>query len=42
MTEYLMDVKHFSYDKILTDTISEDRIYAEMIKWKDETKGIKN
>lgn len=42
MTEYLMDIKHFSYDKILTDTISEDRTYAEMIKWKDETKEIKN
>ncbi len=35
MTEYLMDIKHFTYDKILADTISEDRIYAEMINWKD-------
>jgi hypothetical protein len=38
MTEYLMDVKHWSYDKILNDTISEDRIYAEMIRWKDDNK----
>ncbi|HEY3404116.1 MAG TPA: hypothetical protein VGK59_12055 [Ohtaekwangia sp.] len=38
MTEYLMDIKHFSYDSILADTISEDRIYAEMIRWKDSTK----
>lgn len=42
MTEYLMDIKHFSYDKILSDTISEHSIYEEMINWKDSTKGIKN
>jgi hypothetical protein len=36
MMEYLMDIKHFSYDKILNDTTSEDKIYQEMIKWKDE------
>ncbi|HEU5292332.1 MAG TPA: hypothetical protein VFU05_16910 [Cyclobacteriaceae bacterium] len=41
LTEYLMDVKHFTYDKILNDTVSEDRIYEEMIKWKDSTKGQK-
>lgn len=38
MTEYLIDIKHFTYDKILADTVSEDRIYEEMIKWKDSTK----
>lgn len=42
MTEYLMDIKHLTYDKILTDTIPENRIYAEMITWKDSTKEIKN
>lgn len=42
MTEYLMDIKHLSYDKILTDTTSEDRIYAEMIRWKNLTKDTKN
>jgi hypothetical protein len=42
MTEYLLDIKHYSYDKILNDTISEDRTYAEMIEWKDEAKEIKN
>lgn len=41
ITEYLMDIKHLSYDKILADTISEDSIYAEMIKWKDSTKVTK-
>lgn len=35
MTEYLMDVKGYTYDKLLSDTTSEDRIYKEMIKWKD-------
>jgi hypothetical protein len=34
MTEYLMDIKHFSYDDILADTASENTIYEEMIKWK--------
>lgn len=36
--EYLMDVKHLSYDKILADTISERSIYAEMIRWKESVK----
>jgi len=31
--EYLMDIKHLSYDQILKDTNSEDVYYAEMIKW---------
>lgn len=35
MTEYLMDIKNFSYDDILKDTVSEDMIYAAMIRWKD-------
>jgi len=35
MTEYLMDIKSFSYDMILSDTLSENIIYAEMLKWKE-------
>jgi hypothetical protein len=42
MIEYLMDIKHFSYNKILNDTVSVDKVYAEMIKWNEETKGTKN
>jgi len=42
MIEYLMDINHFSYDKILNDTTSVDNVYAEMIKWNEESKGIKN
>ncbi len=42
MIEYLMDIKHLSYDKILNDTVSENTVYQEMIKWKDTTKEIKN
>jgi hypothetical protein len=38
MIEYLMDIKHFSYDKILNDTIPVDRVYEEMIKWNEEAK----
>jgi len=38
MTEYLMDIKGFSYDKILLDTSSENDIYDEMIKWKNSLK----
>ena len=34
MTEYLIDIKHLSYDKILKDTISENAVFQEMIKWK--------
>ena len=36
MTEYLIDIKHLSYDEILSDTTSEDKIYAEMLHWKDD------
>jgi hypothetical protein len=35
MIEYLVDVKHFSYEKILNDTVSEKTVYREMINWKD-------
>jgi len=38
MIEYLMDIRHLSYDNILNDTVSENTVYQEMIKWKD---GIK-
>ena len=41
MIEYLMGIKHLSYDKILNDTVSENTVYQEMIKWKDTTKEIK-
>ncbi len=40
MMEYLMDIKHLSYDQILKDSVSESTIYKEMIKWKDSTKKI--
>jgi len=40
MIEYLMDIKHLSYDQILKDTLSENTIFQEMIKWKDSTKNI--
>ena len=33
MIEYLMDIKHLSYDQILKDTNSEDVYYAEMLEW---------
>jgi hypothetical protein len=38
MMEYLMDIKHLTYDQILKDTVSENTIFKEMIKWKDSTK----
>lgn len=38
MMKYLIDVTHFSYDKILNDTVSENMVYDEMIKWKDNFK----
>jgi hypothetical protein len=41
MIEYLMDIKHLSYDQILKDSVSESTIYNEMIKWKDSTKKSK-
>lgn len=42
MMEYLIDIKHLSYDQILKDTTSENNVYREMIKWNDSTKEIKN
>jgi hypothetical protein len=42
MTEYLMDIKHLTYDKILNDTISENYVYQDMITWRDSIEKIKN
>jgi hypothetical protein len=42
MIEYLMNIRHLSYDKILNDTVSENTVYQEMITWKDSTKEAKN
>jgi hypothetical protein len=42
MVEYLIDIKHFSYDKILNDTVSENIIYQEMINWKNRISLIKH
>ncbi len=42
MIEYLIDIKHLSYDKILNNTVSENTIYQEMIRWNDSTKEIKS
>ena len=38
MIEYLMDIKHLSYDQILRDSVSESTIFKEMIKWIDGAK----
>ncbi len=38
MIQYLMDIRHLSYTEILNDTISENTVYQEMIKWKESTK----
>jgi hypothetical protein len=35
MMQYLIDIRHLSYDQVLKDTTSENTIYQEMIKWKD-------
>lgn len=42
MVEYLMDIKHWSYDKILNDTTSTNSVYADMINWRNKIKGEKN
>jgi hypothetical protein len=42
MIEYLIDIRHLSYDKILNDTVSENTVYQEMIKWNYSTKEVKN
>jgi len=33
MTEYLMNIRKFSYDHVLKDNHSEEEIYAEMLEW---------
>ncbi len=33
MTEYLLNVRHLTYDQLLKDTRSEQVIYSEMIDW---------
>lgn len=33
MTEYLIKLRHLSYDQIFKDTRSEEEIYTEMIEW---------
>jgi hypothetical protein len=42
MIQYLIDIRHFTYDKILNDTVSENTICNEMIKWKDSIKEVQN
>jgi hypothetical protein len=42
MVEYLMDIKHLSYDQILKDSLSERTIFKEMVNWKDSTKKIEH
>jgi hypothetical protein len=42
MIEYLIDIKHLSYDQILKDTTSENAVYEEMIKWKNSVNETKN
>ena len=42
MVEYLMDIKHWSYDKILNDTTSTNSVYADMINWRNTIKKEKN
>jgi hypothetical protein len=38
MIEYLMDIKHYSYNTILNDTASTDSVYAQMMKWNEQMK----
>jgi len=40
--EYLMDVRHLSYDQVLKDTISENILFHEMIKWRDSLRAAQN
>jgi hypothetical protein len=42
LLQYLMDIEHLSYDQILRDTASENTVYEEMIKWRDNIKDLKN
>jgi len=41
MMEYLIDIKHLSYDQILKDTTSENIIYRQMVKWNNAAKELK-
>lgn len=36
MTEYMIDIKHFTYDQILQDTTSAEAIFTEMVAWKQK------
>lgn len=40
MMEYLMDIKKMSYDQVLADTVSENTVYEEMIRWHNTAKKI--
>lgn len=42
MIEYLMDIKRLSYDQILKDSVSENTVFKEMIKWKDSIRKIEH
>jgi hypothetical protein len=42
MIEYLIGIKHLSYDEILNNKASENSVYYDMIKWKGRIEGIKN
>jgi len=42
MIEYLMDIRHFSYDQVLKDTASESNVYREMVNWKETRKSSNN
>jgi hypothetical protein len=42
MVEYLMDIKHWSYDKILSDTTSTNSVYADMLNWRNKIREQKN
>ena len=36
MTEYLIDVMGYSYDRILSDNNSEDDVFKDMLQWRNE------
>lgn len=42
MVEYLIDIKHWSYDRILNDTTSMNSVYADMINWRNKIKQEKD
>jgi len=42
MIEYLIGIRHLSYDQILKNEVPETTVYEDMIKWKDSIKEIKN